>query len=109
MPAFLTPYLPLQCTYLRTCVGRRTYTSFISFLIFTFLSLIYSIVWSAIHLYLLTRRQEQRLSFGDALGKNVGSAVSFVLGCLILLPLGALMLYHVRVSGRVSYNAKRYP
>ncbi|KAL7412895.1 DHHC palmitoyltransferase-domain-containing protein [Mrakia frigida] len=85
-----------HCTYLHACVGRRNYTSFISFLVFTFLALVYTVVFSAIHLWRLTRNGRAE-NFKEALGQNAGSGVSFVLGVMLVLPVGLLMSYHLRL------------
>ena len=95
-----------HCTYLHACVGRRNYTSFISFLVFTFLALVYTVVFSAIHLWRLTRNGRAS-DFRDALGQNAGSGVSFILGVLLVLPVGLLMSYHLRVSGTEKWKKGR--
>jgi len=59
------------------------------------------IVTSALHLSLLTR--EDRIDFKHALGKGAGSATAFCLSIMVIWPVGALLMYHVRVS-----DAKKY-
>jgi palmitoyltransferase ZDHHC9/14/18 len=61
------------------------------------LTLCLVIVTSALHLSMLTH-EEQVKTFGDALGKGVGSAVAFCLAATVIWPVGALLVYHVRVS-----------
>jgi hypothetical protein len=46
---------------------------------------------------MLTREANVR-KFSDALGKGVGSAVAFCLAVTVIWPVGALLVYHMRVS-----------
>lgn len=104
---------------MNNCVGHRNYTSFFAFLmsavrarirsslLFPFrradsrrviaqvLTLALVICTSATHIYLLTRRDD--ISFGRALGKGAGSAVAFSLAMLVIWPITALMVYHMRL------------
>ena len=59
-------------------------------------TLILIICTSALHLYLLTRREE--INFRHALGKGAGSAVAFCMSICVIWPVAALMSYHMRVS-----------
>jgi hypothetical protein len=52
-------------------------------------------VTSALHLYLLTRREH--ISFGRALGKGAGSAVAFSMSVCVIWPVVALLTYHMRL------------
>lgn len=45
--------------------------------------------------------ETQVKKFSHALGKGVGSAVAFCLAATVIWPVGALLVYHVRVSDRV--------
>lgn len=51
---------------------------------------------SALHLYLLTRRNH--VSFEGALAQGIGSAIAFALSILVIWPVTALLVYHLRVS-----------
>jgi palmitoyltransferase ZDHHC9/14/18 len=59
------------------------------------LTLALVICTSAIHLYLLTRRDH--IGFGHALGRGAGSAVAFSLSMLVIWPITALLVYHMRL------------
>jgi palmitoyltransferase ZDHHC9/14/18 len=59
-------------------------------------TLILIICTSALHLYLLTRREE--IGFRHALRKGAGSAVAFCMSICVIWPVAALMSYHMRVS-----------
>lgn len=59
-------------------------------------TLVLIICTSAVHLYLLTVRDN--LSFRQALKQGVGSAIVFCLSILVIWPVSALLLYHMRVS-----------
>lgn len=54
------------------------------------------IVTSALHLYLLTRKNN--LDFRHALSAGAGSAVVFAITILVVWPVAALLTYHMRVS-----------
>ncbi|KDN52959.1 hypothetical protein K437DRAFT_242733 [Tilletiaria anomala UBC 951] len=93
-----------HCTFLNTCIGRRNYSSFFSFLIFTLLSLCIMIAFSILHLYFLTRPTTQRLpkagayggglDFRQALGRSPVSAVVVILSLAAMCPIGMLFGYH---------------
>lgn len=115
-----------HCSYLHNCVGRRNYTSFMTFLIsgvsefrnvisastilscypriYTYLrplllqtlGLIYTVVFSALHFSIICSREG--ISFRTALALNAGSAVSFALGVVLIWPVLFLTGYHLRVS-----------
>jgi palmitoyltransferase ZDHHC9/14/18 len=55
------------------------------------------IVTSALHLSILARENDVK-TFGHALSKGVGSAIAFCLAATVIWPVGALLVYHVRVS-----------
>jgi palmitoyltransferase ZDHHC9/14/18 len=84
-----------HCAYLHNCVGRNNYTSFIAFLVFTVLSLIWVAIWSAV--YLWRAAVTRGLTFRAVLGDEAGSGVVFCLSLVLLLPVGSLMSYHVWV------------
>ncbi|SNX87570.1 related to ERF2 - subunit of a palmitoyltransferase [Melanopsichium pennsylvanicum] len=98
-----------HCTYLNNCIGRRNYVSFMAFLLFSILSALYVIAFTALHLVLLTRPTSYRyprdegdgnapgLTFRQALGRSPVSAVLFVLCIAAVGPLMLLFVYHVRL------------
>lgn len=65
--------------------------------------MIYEVVFSAIHFYLLCRTDS--ISFGTALRQSPGAAVSFLLGVLILPAVLFLLYYHIRVSRAAIYGS----
>ncbi|PWN42006.1 zf-DHHC-domain-containing protein [Ceraceosorus guamensis] len=99
-----------HCTFLNTCIGRRNYFSFFSFLIAGITLCCLCLVFSAVHLYLLTRRLDDPLpgggfgsglDFAGALRKAPLSAVLFLVPIWVLVPLCVLFGYHMRL---VSMN-----
>ncbi|GHJ84285.1 hypothetical protein NliqN6_0687 [Naganishia liquefaciens] len=84
-----------HCTYLHNCVGKRNYTSFVTFLVTAILALVYTVVFSALHYSILCSRED--ITFGTALGRVPEAAVSFLLGILLLSPITALLGYHLRL------------
>jgi len=54
---------------------------------------------------MLTR--EDQIDFGHALGKGAGSATAFCLGITVIWPVGALLMYHVRVSSANNFGPTR--
>lgn len=85
-----------HCAYLHTCVGRNNYTSFLSFLFFSVVCLVWVVVWSAVYLARASASRGQTIK--DVLKDEAGSGVIFCLALLMLLPVGSLMSYHVWVS-----------
>jgi len=65
-------------------------------------TLILIICTSALHLYLLTRREE--IGFRHALRKGAGSAVAFCMSICVIWPVAALMSYHMRVSEALLFT-----
>jgi hypothetical protein len=53
---------------------------------------------------MLTR--EKHINLGHALGKGAGSAVAFCLAVTVIWPVGALLAYHMRVSGLFFLSLK---
>ncbi|KAF9448023.1 hypothetical protein P691DRAFT_670293 [Macrolepiota fuliginosa MF-IS2] len=84
-----------HCQWVNNCVGRRNYTTFFVLLFSATLTLILIICTSALHLYLLTIREN--LDFRHALARGAGSAVAFCLSILIIWPVAALLSYHMRL------------
>lgn len=60
-------------------------------------TLILIIVTSALHLYLLTVKEN--MDFKHAINHGIGSAVAFCLSIVVVMPVTALLAYHLRVSG----------
>ncbi|TFK42307.1 DHHC palmitoyltransferase-domain-containing protein [Crucibulum laeve] len=84
-----------HCQWVNNCVGRRNYGTFFILLLSATITLILIIVTSALHLFLLTRREN--LDFRNALGRGAGSAVAFCLAIAVIWPVAALLSYHMRL------------
>ncbi|KAL9715389.1 Eukaryotic peptide chain release factor GTP-binding subunit [Leucoagaricus gongylophorus] len=84
-----------HCQWVNNCVGRRNYATFFALLFSAASTLVLIICTSAVHLYLLTVRDN--LSFRQALKQGVGSAIVFCLSILVIWPVSALLLYHMRL------------
>ncbi|KAI0273579.1 DHHC palmitoyltransferase-domain-containing protein [Gloeopeniophorella convolvens] len=84
-----------HCQWVNNCVGRRNYTHFFALLFTATLTLCLVIVTSALHLSLLTKKDN--IDFRRALGKGAGSAVAFCLSITVIWPVAALLVYHVRL------------
>ncbi|KAF8521569.1 DHHC palmitoyltransferase-domain-containing protein [Hysterangium stoloniferum] len=84
-----------HCQWVNNCVGRRNYTSFITFIVVASITLALVIITSAIHLADVTR--QTHISFGGALRAAPGSVVVFILGNLIIWPLMSLLAFHVKL------------
>ncbi|KAG2158462.1 DHHC palmitoyltransferase-domain-containing protein, partial [Suillus bovinus] len=84
-----------HCQWVNNCIGRRNYTFFFAFLVSAVLTLCLVICTSALHLYLLTRRDD--IEFSSALREGAGSAVAFSLAITVIWPVTALLVYHMRL------------
>lgn len=84
-----------HCQWVNNCVGRRNYTFFFAFLVSGVLTLCLVICTSALHLYLLTRRDG--IKFSSSLREGAGSAVAFSLAITVIWPVTALLVYHMRL------------
>lgn len=84
-----------HCQWVNNCVGRRNYTFFFAFLVSAVLTLCLVICTSALHLYLLIHRDG--IEFSSALKKGTGSAVAFSLAIIVIWPVTALLVYHMRL------------
>ncbi|KAK7467297.1 Eukaryotic peptide chain release factor GTP-binding subunit [Stygiomarasmius scandens] len=86
-----------HCQWVNNCVGRRNYTTFFVLLLTTTITLVLIICTSALHLYLVTRKEH--VNFRHALSNNrgAGSAAVFSLSILVIWPVAALFSYHLRL------------
>ncbi|TFY77651.1 hypothetical protein EWM64_g6362 [Hericium alpestre] len=84
-----------HCQWVNNCVGRRNYTYFFAFITSAALTLCLVIVTSALHIYLVTRRDH--VDFSHALNEAAGSAVVFSLSIVVVWPVAALLSYHMRL------------
>ncbi|CUA68146.1 Palmitoyltransferase ZDHHC18 [Rhizoctonia solani] len=87
-----------HCQWVNNCVGRRNYSTFITFLIACFLAILLMAVTAALHLYLQTRPEHGSKSFKQALGgSGIGSVVVFAVCAAVIWPVGTLLGYHIRL------------
>ncbi|CAE6441712.1 unnamed protein product [Rhizoctonia solani] len=87
-----------HCQWVNNCIGRRNYSTFITFLIACFLAILLMAVTAALHLYLQTRPEHGSKSFQEAIGgTGIGSAVVFVVCAAVIWPVGTLLGYHIRL------------
>ncbi|THH13862.1 hypothetical protein EW146_g6400 [Bondarzewia mesenterica] len=84
-----------HCQWVNNCVGRRNYTYFFAFIFSATLTLCLVIVTSALHLYLITRKEHT--NFRHAVNEGAGSAVAFCLSIIVIWPVAALLSYHMRL------------
>ncbi|CAE6420972.1 unnamed protein product [Rhizoctonia solani] len=87
-----------HCQWVNNCIGRRNYSTFITFLIACFLAILLMVITAAMHIYLQTTPEHGSKSFRDALGASgIGSAVVFVVCAAVIWPVGTLLGYHIRL------------
>jgi len=84
-----------HCQWVNNCVGRRNYAHFITFVVAASTTTILVLVTAILHIYLLTH--ERRYNVRDGLREAPGSAVAVGLCVVVVWPLLALTLYHVRL------------
>ncbi|GAA5963173.1 hypothetical protein JCM3765_003634 [Sporobolomyces pararoseus] len=79
-----------HCAFLNNCIGRRNYFPFLSFLLSSTLLLIYSIIFTS---YYISKRSTTFASRWD----SIGSYIILVMLVIVLIPLGGLFIYHLRL------------
>jgi len=87
-----------HCQWVNNCVGRRNYTSFITFLIACFFAILLMAVTAVLHIYLQTTPSHGNKSFHGAVqGTGGGSAAVFIVCAAVVWPVGTLLGYHIRL------------
>jgi len=86
-----------HCQWVNNCVGHRNYTAFFTFLFSAATTVILVICTTALHLYLLTSKYHLSFRSGLSTPQGTGSAIAFSLSILVVWPVLALLVYHLRL------------
>ncbi|BGP20486.1 hypothetical protein JCM10213v2_008647 [Rhodosporidiobolus nylandii] len=90
-----------HCAFLNNCIGRLNYLPFLSFLLSAVLCSIYSIVFSAWHIYRTTTLPHPPSNPSSSSiqwnWETIGALVVAILAFGLLVPVGGLAAYHARL------------
>ncbi|KAG9004645.1 Eukaryotic peptide chain release factor GTP-binding subunit [Tulasnella sp. JGI-2019a] len=84
-----------HCQWVNNCIGRRNYTHFITFVVTASVTNILILITSVFHIYL--EGKDRRIGASGAIKHAIGSTVTACLCIIVIWPLLALALYHVRL------------
>ncbi|KIO32576.1 hypothetical protein M407DRAFT_105583 [Tulasnella calospora MUT 4182] len=84
-----------HCQWVNNCVGRRNYTHFITFVVTASITAFLVLGTGITHIYLITH--ENHWSVQEGFKHAIGSVVAVALCFVVMWPLLALTLYHVRL------------
>ncbi|GAA5947900.1 hypothetical protein JCM10213_007643, partial [Rhodosporidiobolus nylandii] len=104
-----------HCAFLNNCIGRLNYLPFLSFLLSAVLCSIYSIVFSAWHIYRTTTLPHPPSNPSSSSiqwnWETIGALVVAILAFGLLVPVGGLAAYHARLvwSNRTTVEMLRPP
>lgn len=84
-----------HCQWVNNCVGRRNYTHFITFVVTASITTLLVLATGIVHIYLITH--ENHWPIKEGFKHAIGSVVVVALCLVVMWPLLALTLYHVRL------------